>query len=127
MQGAGGWRLDVAGDKSHSWWEEFRPRIKDANDNAIIIGEFWDDASEWVLGDEVDTSVNARFRRALLGFINGDTSDPNQGFVPGLNVDQFDNALHSIQEDYPAPAFETLMNLVDSHDTQRILWALTPG
>ena len=127
MQGAGGWRLDVAGDKSHSWWEEFRPRIKDANDNAIIIGEFWDDASEWVLGDELDTSMNYRFRRALLGFINGDTSDPNQGFVPGLNVDQFDNALHSIQEDYPAPAFETLMNLVDSHDTQRILWALTPG
>jgi len=127
MQGAAGWRLDVAGDKSHDWWEEFRPRVKDASAEAIIIGELWDDASEWVLGDELDTSMNYRFRRALLGFVNGDTNDPNQGFVRGLNADQFDGALHSIQEDYPAPAFATLMNLVDSHDTQRILWALTPG
>jgi glycosidase len=127
MQGASGWRLDVANEKSHNWWEAFRPSVKDASSDAIIIGELWDDASEWLLGDELDTSMNYRFRRALLGFINGDTNDPNQGFITGLNPDQFDAALHSIQEDYPAPAFETLMNLVDSHDTQRILWALTPG
>ena len=127
QQGAAGWRLDVATDKSHGWWEEFRPRVKDVDPDAIIIGEIWDDASEWVLGDELDTSMNYRFRRALLGFVNGDTNDPNQGLVRGLTPDQFDSALHSIEEDYPAPAFATLMNLVDSHDTQRILWALTPG
>jgi glycosidase len=127
MQGAAGWRLDVAGDKSHDWWEEFRPRVKDADPEAIVIGEIWDDASEWMLGDELDTTMNYRFRRALLGFVNGDTNDPNQGFVRGLDADQFDGALHSIREDYPPPAFETLMNLVGSHDTQRILWALTPG
>jgi glycosidase len=127
MQGAAGWRLDVAPEKSHNWWEAFRPRVKDADPEAIIIGEIWDDASEWVLGDELDTSMNYRFRRALLGFINGDTNDPNQGFVRGLSAGQFNGALLSIREDYPAPACSTLMNLVDSHDTQRILWTLTPG
>jgi hypothetical protein len=32
-----------------------------------------------------------------------------------------------VMEDYPAPAWETLLNLVDSHDTTRILWTLAPG
>jgi glycosidase len=126
-EGAAGWRLDVAPDKSHEWWQEFRPQVKAVNTDAIIIGEIWDDASPWVLGHELDTTMNYRFRRALLGFLNGDTNDPNQGFVRGLNPDQFNSVLQSIKEDYPPPAYETAMNLVGTHDTQRILWALTPG
>jgi len=122
-----GWRLDVAPDKSHEWWQEFRPSVKSVESEAVILGEFWDDASPWLLGDQFDSTMNYRFRRALIGFINGDTNDPNQGFIRGLNADQFNSVLQSIKEDYPGPAYETTMNLVDSHDTQRILWALTPG
>ncbi len=125
--GAMGWRLDVAPDKSHQWWSEFRPKVKAANPNAVIIGEIWDDASEWMLGDELDTTMNYRFRRAMLGFLVGNINDPNQGNISALNADQFDSVLQSIEEDYPAPAYQTAMNLVGSHDTQRILWALTPG
>jgi glycosidase len=127
MLGAAGWRLDVAPDKSHEWWQEFRPRVKSANPQAVILGEIWDDASPWILGNEFDSTMNYRFRRALIGFVNGDTNDPNQGFVQGLNPDQFNSVLQSIKEDYPAPAFEAAMNLVSTHDTQRILWTLTPG
>ncbi|HEY9087017.1 MAG TPA: alpha-amylase family glycosyl hydrolase [Anaerolineaceae bacterium] len=125
--GADGWRLDVAPDKSHQWWAEFRPRVKSASSNAVIIGEIWDDASEWLLGDELDSTMNYRFRRAMLGFLVGGVNDPNQGDIIPLNVDQFDSVLQSIEEDYPRAAYLTTMNLVDSHDTQRILWALTPG
>ena len=122
-----GWRLDVAPDKSHEFWSEFRQSVKSVDPEAIIIGEIWDDASPWILGNEFDSTMNYRFRRALIGFVNGDTNDPNQGFIQGLNPDQFDSILQSIKEDYPPPAFETTMNLVGTHDTQRILWALTPG
>lgn len=125
--GAAGWRLDVAPDKSHEWWQEFRPRVKSANPDAVIIGEIWDDASPWLLGNEFDSTMNYRFRRALIGFVNGDTHDANQGFIQGLNPDQFNSVLQSVKEDYPAPAFETAMNLVGTHDTARILWVLTPG
>ncbi|MFN2165987.1 MAG: alpha-amylase family glycosyl hydrolase, partial [Anaerolineae bacterium] len=125
--GAAGWRLDVAPDKSHSFWEGFRPQVKAADADAIIIGEIWDDASAWILGDELDTTMNYRFRRALLGFLNGDSSDPNQGTIRGLDPEQFDSVLQSIKEDYPPSAYQAAMNLVGSHDTQRILWALTPG
>jgi glycosidase/fibronectin type 3 domain-containing protein len=125
--GASGWRLDVANEKSHPWWQEFRPQVKSANPEAVILGELWDDASPWLLGNEFDSTMNYRFRRALIGFINGDFNDPNQGFIRGLNPDQFDRVMQSIKEDYPAPAFEATMNLVGSHDTMRILWLLTPG
>jgi len=124
--GASGWRLDVANEKSHDWWQEFRPRVKDVAPDSILIGELWGDASDWLLGNELDTTMNYRFRRALIGFINGDTPDPD-GFIRGLTPSQFASTLQGIQEDYPAPAFYAAMNLVDSHDTQRILWTLTPG
>ncbi len=124
---AAGWRLDVAPDKSHDFWQEFRLSVKDVDPDAVIIGEIWDDASPWILGNEFDSTMNYRFRRALIGFLNGDTSDPNQGFIRGLNPDQFNSILQSIKEDYPEPAFYAAMNLVGTHDTQRILWALTPG
>ncbi|MBN1581463.1 MAG: hypothetical protein JXA89_12240, partial [Anaerolineae bacterium] len=125
--GAAGWRLDVAPDKSHEWWQAFRPRVKEVNPDAVILGEIWDDASAWLLGNEFDSTMNYRFRRALIGFVNGGTTDPNQGWIEDLNPDQFNNMLQSIKEDYPPPAFEAAMNLVGTHDTARILWVLTPG
>ena len=33
----------------------------------------------------------------------------------------------SQREDYPDAAYYSLMNLLDSHDTERLLWTLTPG
>ncbi|MBN1640470.1 MAG: alpha-amylase [Anaerolineae bacterium] len=125
--GAAGWRLDVAPDKSHTWWQAFRPRVKAVNPDAVILGEIWDDASPWLLGNEFDSTMNYRFRRALIGFVNGDTQDPNQGYIRGLSPTQFDSVLHGIEEDYPPQAYAATMNLVSTHDTQRILWALTPG
>ena len=47
--------------------------------------------------------MNDRFRRALSGLVNDDTDDPNQGLVRGPTPDQFDGALHSIQEDSLPP------------------------
>ena len=44
-----------------------------------------------------------------------------------LSASAFAARVESIQEDYAPQAFDVLMNLVDSHDTTRILWTLTPG
>ena len=40
---------------------------------------------------------------------------------------EFLDRLSSIREDYPDAAYYSLMNLLDSHDTERLLWTLTPG
>ena len=44
-----------------------------------------------------------------------------------ISPSEFLDRLSSIREDYPDAAYYSLMNLLDSHDTERLLWTLTPG
>ena len=69
-QGASGWRFDVADDASfhHNYWQAFRPKAKSYNSTARLIGEIWPDASPWLVGDELDSVMNYRFRKSVLGF-----------------------------------------------------------
>ncbi|MEO8286285.1 MAG: alpha-amylase family glycosyl hydrolase [Chloroflexota bacterium] len=131
-QGADGWRLDVMGDGSFpaDFWTQFRTAVKSVNPNAPIIGELWkkDEILPKIHGDQADTTMNYRFRNAILGFFG--TVD-NKGFPDDGQTDQppslFARKMDSLREDYPDATYYTLMNLMDSHDTERILWSLTPG
>lgn len=124
--GTAGWRLDVMDNLSAGFMRKIRAAIKQTDPEALVLGEQWGDSSDWLLGDEADATMNYRFRRAVIGLINGDTPDLD-GAIPGLTPSDFSGRMDSLREDYPAPAFEALLNLVDSHDTTRILWTLTPG
>jgi len=124
--GAAGWRLDVMDNLSKQFVRLIRRAAKAANPDALVLGEKWDDASAFLLGDQADTTMNYRFRRAVIGLVNGDTPDLD-GAIAGLTPSQFRERMLGVQEDYPAPAWETLLNLVESHDTTRILWSLAPG
>ena len=131
-QGADGWRLDVMGDGSFptDFWQQFRTAIKAVKADAPIIGELWkkDEVLPKVHGDQADTAMNYRFRNAILGFFG---KIDNKGFPDDGQADQppslFARKFNSMREDYPDATYYTLMNLMDSHDTQRILWSLTPG
>ena len=124
--GTAGWRLDVMDNLSHGFMRQIRTAAKATDPDALILGEQWLDSSAWLLGDQADTTMNYRFRRAVIGLVNGDTPDLD-GAIAGLTPTAFVERMRGVQEDYPAPAFATLLNLVDSHDTTRILWTLAPG
>ena len=124
--GASGWRLDVMDGLSHDLVGAIRTATKAADPDALILGEQWGDTSEWLLGDEADSTMNYRFRRAVIGLFNGPTADPD-GAIAGLTPSAFASRMEGVREDYPAAAWDVLLNLVDSHDTTRILWTLTPG
>lgn len=124
--GTAGWRLDVMDNLSHKFMRLIRESAKAADPDALVLGEKWDDASIYLLGDQADSTMNYRFRRAVIGLVNGDTPDLD-GAIAGLTPSQFRERMLGVMEDYPAPAWETLLNLVDSHDTTRILWTLAPG
>jgi glycosidase len=124
--GIGGWRLDVMNEIGHAFLRGMRREAKAANPDALILGEEWNDASAWLLGTEADSVMNYRFRRAVIGLINGDTAD-SDGAIAGLTPSEFASVMEGVREDYPPPAWNVLDNLVDSHDTTRILWTLTPG
>src|SRR3954470_6043090 len=132
--GAAGWRLDVMGDPSFppGYWNTFRKEAKDARSDALIIGELWQKDTtllRFLRGDRADSTMNYRLRDAVLGFLAPQGYDakgfPDSGH--SIPASQFAARLASIREDYPDAAYYSAMNLLDSHDTARLLWQLTPG
>ena len=111
--GVDGWRLDVANQIAHPFWREWRKLVKSLNPDAIIIGEIWDDASPWLQGDQFDSVMNYRFAKAAVRFfINTDARS--------FSVSQFDHELAEVRKNYPEQLNHALLNLYDSHDTDRV-------
>ncbi|HEU4323828.1 MAG TPA: alpha-amylase family glycosyl hydrolase [Roseiflexaceae bacterium] len=133
-KGAAGWRLDVMGDPSfpNGYWEQFRQVVKQTDPEAVIIGELWQKDStllRYLRGDRADTTMNYRLRDAVLGLLAPGSFDA-KGFGDSGRVikpSEFAARIEAVREDYPDAAFYSLMNLLGSHDTARLLWVLTPG
>ncbi|TAJ98873.1 MAG: alpha-amylase [Chloroflexota bacterium] len=132
--GASGWRLDVSGDASfpNGYWESFRDVVKATDPEALTVSETWQKDStllRMIRGDRLDTTMNYRLRDAVLGFLAPQAFDakgfPDSGH--SIEPSTFLARLSSVREDYPDAAYYSLMNLLDSHDTERLLWTLTPG
>ncbi len=98
----------------------------------MIIGELWQKDSttlRYLRGDRADATMNYRLRDAVVGLLAPQGFD-GKGFGDSgrqLSVSEAASRLESIWEDYPRAAGYDLMNLLDSHDTARLLWQLTPG
>lgn len=132
--GAEGWRLDVMGDASFppGYWETFRGAVKETEPEALIISETWQKDStllRMIRGDRADTTMNYRLRDAVIGLLAPQAFD-SKGFADSgrmIAPSEFAARMESVREDYPDAAYYSLMNLLDSHDTERIRWTLTPG
>ncbi|MFD1175598.1 alpha-glycosidase [Paenibacillus puldeungensis] len=109
--GIDGWRLDVANEVDHHFWRDFRKTVKAANPDAYILGEIWHESSAWLQGDQFDAVMNYPFTEAVLDFV-----------VRGkLDAEGFANAIGKQLSRYPQQASEVAFNLLDSHDTPRLL------
>ena len=104
-----GWRLDVPNEVIQTFWPKFRHAVKEANPEAYIVGEIWDDATPWLVGDQFDAVMNYRFQKALLGYFAEET----------LDTKTLDHTLRQIMLDYPEQATAVMLNLLGSHDTAR--------
>jgi cyclomaltodextrinase len=111
--GVDGWRLDVANDVSHVFWREWRSLVKSINPDAYIVGEIWDNAKDWLKGDEFDAVMNYRFARACVRFFI-DTNE--RRYTPS----EFAKELDSVRRDYSEQTNYVLQNLLESHDTDRL-------
>ncbi|MCM3629512.1 alpha-glycosidase [Paenibacillus glycanilyticus] len=109
--GIDGWRLDVANEVDHQFWREFRQAVKSVNPDAYILGEIWHDAMMWLEGDQFDAVMNYPFTNAVLDFFGHQTIDAKA----------FADAIGRQLAAYPQQVTETAFNLLDSHDTPRLL------
>ncbi len=133
-RGAGAWRMDVSGDASFpaDYWPTFRTVVKATKSDALTISETWQKDStllRMILGDRLDTTMNYRLRDAVIAFLAPGSFD-SKGFPDSghsIPPSAFAERMASQREDYADAAYYSLMNLLDSHDTERLLWTLTPG
>lgn len=117
--GADGFRLDVADELPDTFIAAFKKRLKSIKQDALLIGEVWEDASnkisysvrrKYFSDSELDSVMNYPFRNAILGFL--------KGYQTGIN---FRDTVMTIAENYPRPVLDCLMNLLSTHDTCRVL------
>lgn len=109
--GIDGWRLDVPNEMPHEFWIEWRPIVRNANPEAFIVGELWEDASPWLQGDQFDATMNYRFRNPAIDY-----------FIDGsITTEEFNDRLYAVLNDYDPQVNFVNQNLVGSHDTERYL------
>jgi glycosidase len=119
--GIDGWRLDVAEMVHHNFWKEFRSHVKLINPQAYITGEiFWDDwhaykfmdPEPWLSGDQFDGVMNYRWAVTMCEYF----IDQKNKITAG----EFTTKLTGFEKSYHPETRFQLLNLMDSHDTDRL-------
>lgn len=109
--GIDGWRLDVAVEVPIGFWQDWNRLVRDLNPEAYTVAEHWEDA----VGFLEEGGFSATMNYYGLAW-------PVKGYlVDGtLSASDFGRVLGTRMADYPHPRRYAMMNLVDSHDTDRI-------
>ena len=123
--GIDGWRLDVADELPNDFLDELRKSIHNVSDEQpVIIGEVWENAAlkeaygkrrRYFLGRQLDSVMNYPLRNGILGYL----SECDAEFLGDI--------LKEIYATYPKQVCDCLMNLLGTHDTERILTVLGEG
>ncbi|MGM9531891.1 glycoside hydrolase family 13 protein [Intestinibacter sp.] len=120
--GVKGWRLDVVDELPTKFVKELKKEVRKNDDESILIGEVWEDASNkisyserrtYLLGDQLDSVLGYPFRDNLVSFLNGEIASW-----------QLNDFFMTIKENYPEEAFRSNLNLLSSHDIVRVKTAL---
>ena len=120
-KGVAGFRLDVADELSDDFLRTLNAKLKSINPNGIVYGEVWEDASnkiaydkrkKYFLGNELDSVMNYPLREALIDYINCGNS---KGLIDTFSM---------LYTHYPKASADLLMNVLGTHDTERILTVL---
>ena len=119
--GIDGFRLDVADELSDEFISLIKKRLNLYNKSSVLYGEVWEDASnkiaydvrkKYYLGDELDGVMNYPIRKGIIDYL---TTQSTSMLIYAL-TDIINNA--------PARISNMQMNLLGTHDTERILTVL---
>ena len=120
-RGIGGWRLDVADELPNEFLDKLRASAKDANSDSLIIGEVWENAADKISygkrrryfgGRQLDSVMNYPVKGAVVDYMKyGD-------------AEILADTLTEIYSLYPDCVCHSLMNVLGTHDTERILTVL---
>ena len=105
------WRLDVANEVDHQFWRDFRKAVLAKKPDLYILGEVWHTSQPWLNGDEFHAVMNYPLSDSIKDyFLRRTKKSP-----------QFIDEINSQSMYYRQQISEVMFNLLDSHDTERIL------
>ena len=120
--GVRGWRLDVADELPDDFIAQIKQAVVEEQPDALLLGEVWEDAShkmaygklrQYFQGAELDGTMNYPFRTCALALLRNEMSAP-----------EFAARMEEIYENYPHDAFYSALNLLGSHDRERLITVL---
>lgn len=127
------WRLDVANmtgnfaewQLDHDVWEELRAAAKSVKDDAYLLGEYFQDGTPHLQGDELDASMNYQgFNMPLRRWLENRKSNPNPqhfwDFIIRISSEAMTEQWRNFMIPVPYPILLQQFNQLDSHDTPRI-------
>lgn len=118
-KGIKGLRLDVADELPDDFIEGIRRSMDEEDAESVLIGEVWEDASnkvsygklrKYFSGYELNSVMNYPAREAFIDFL-----------LNRCDAVMLKRKLMSLKENYPRENLYSLMNLIGSHDRERIL------
>lgn len=104
-----GWRLDVANEVDKNFWRRFRTSVREADPDAVLIGEVWENAEVWLKGDMFDSVMNYDFRKHCRDYFA----------QKQISADGFAYRMTDMLLRYPFQVSCGQLNLLDSHDVSR--------
>ena len=119
--GIDGWRLDVAEMVNPLFWREFRTWVRTINPEGYLVGEvWWEDwknekmfnPAPWLKGDVFDAVMNYRWAREAVRFFAGKGTK--------ITASEFSKRVEALLAECRTSNNQALMNLYDSHDTDRL-------
>ncbi len=128
-----GWRLDVANmtarqgavQLSHKVWREMRRAVKADNPEAYLFGENFYDGTPHLQGDELDAIMNYQgFTLPLWDWLHDPTNQdglPSHADSVPLSTEALAEQWTRFRSAVPWAITAQQFNLIDSHDTPRIL------
>lgn len=109
--GIDGWRLDVANEVPAGFWQDWHKHVRSINPNAYTVAEVWDDASDFLTASGFTATMNYYgFSFPAKGFLVDDVLTPSEAVLQ----------LNGRRGDYGEPMQRALLNMMDSHDTDRL-------
>ncbi|MDG2199885.1 MAG: glycoside hydrolase family 13 protein [Phycisphaerales bacterium] len=111
--GIDGWRLDVPSDVPMPFWHEWCEYVRSINPEAYITGEIWEPAEQWLDGRSFDAVMNYPFAKIALEWIG------NQAHR--ITASEADRRFAELRLAYDPEITYVQQNLVDSHDTDRLV------
>ena len=105
------WRLDVANEIDHQFWKKFHKAVTAIKPDIYILGEVWHNAHPWLNGDEFHAVTNYPLATSIKSYFLTKT----------ISTEDFKNQINSQLMYYRQQTNEVMLNMLDSHDTERIL------